>query len=478
MTKDKDFKDLVHARAAETGEKYTAARERLLEEGAEDAPPVRIFGLENRYSVSADVAGHGRLSAAEVARYLFRRSASWGGRSNVYLANGARLYVPQEGVIEYATPECSSAREALCHVRAGESLLVELARLAEGRLAEEGAKAVVEVAVDRSAAGGGHESYAAPRSFPTERLHQMLVPFLVTRQVFSGSGGIVDTSDGPRFAISPRAYQLSTTSDGSTSQVVDADASPHADTRRFRRIHVAVGDVNRSDAATLLKTAMTRLVLRLMEEVVPGALGYLPLVSPRKALHDIALDPTCGATIDLSVGPRLTALDVQDLILRDVRRHLAETSATNEERRTVDQWQSLIDGLRSDPASLSYSLEWVGRLRHLQGVGDNLADAVELDRGLDRIGPDDAAFLAHRLCSEEEVDLAGRSAPPRTRAFTRARFIEACVNSRRDYTVDWSHLKLNDQANGTFIMGDPFRMDDARLEKFLAHVAAGPAKES
>src|SRR3954465_14360009 len=53
----------------------------------------RIFGLENEYGVTCTLRGQRRLSPDEVARYLFRRVVSWGRSSNVFLANGARLYL-------------------------------------------------------------------------------------------------------------------------------------------------------------------------------------------------------------------------------------------------------------------------------------------------------------------------------------------------------------------------------------------------
>src|SRR6195952_3205552 len=68
----------------------------------------RIFGLENEYGVTCTLRGQRRLSPDEVARYLFRRVVSWGRSSNVFLENGARLYLDVGSHPEYATPECDS----------------------------------------------------------------------------------------------------------------------------------------------------------------------------------------------------------------------------------------------------------------------------------------------------------------------------------------------------------------------------------
>ena len=47
--------------------------------------------------------------------------------------------------------------------------------------------------------------------------------------------------------------------------------------------------------------------------------------------------------------------------------------------------------------------------------------------------------------------------PQTTRARLRGEFIRAAQERRRDFTVDWVHLKLNDQAQRTVLCKDPFR---------------------
>ena len=84
----------------------------------------RIFGLENEYGVTCTLRGQRRLSPDEVARYLFRRVVSWGRSSNVFLENGARLYLDVGSHPEYATPECDSIHDLVVHDKAGERRLV------------------------------------------------------------------------------------------------------------------------------------------------------------------------------------------------------------------------------------------------------------------------------------------------------------------------------------------------------------------
>ena len=103
----------------------------------------RIFGLENEYGVTCTLRGQRRLSPDEVARYLFRKVVSWGRSSNVFLENGARLYLDVGSHPEYATPECDSIHEVVVHDKAGERILEELLIGAEQRLRDEGIRGTI-----------------------------------------------------------------------------------------------------------------------------------------------------------------------------------------------------------------------------------------------------------------------------------------------------------------------------------------------
>src|SRR4051812_356891 len=96
------------------------------------------MGIETEFGVTCTFHGHRRLSPDEVARYLFRRVVSWGRSSNVFLRNGARLYLDVGSHPEYATAECDSLHQLVTHDRAGERVLEDLLIDAEQRLADEG----------------------------------------------------------------------------------------------------------------------------------------------------------------------------------------------------------------------------------------------------------------------------------------------------------------------------------------------------
>ena len=128
----------------------------------------RIFGLENEYGVTCTLRGQRRLSPDEVARYLFRRVVDWGRSSNVFLVNGARLYLDVGSHPEYATPECDSVHDVVTHEKAGERILEQLTSSAEERLCEEGINGEVFLFKNNTDSAGNsygcHENFLVDRS--------------------------------------------------------------------------------------------------------------------------------------------------------------------------------------------------------------------------------------------------------------------------------------------------------------------------
>ena len=81
-----------------------------------------------------------------------------------------------------------------------------------------------------------------------------------------------------------------------------------------------------------------------------------------------------------------------------------------------------------------------------------------------------AAARARSSGSASDLEIfQAKSVPPQTtRARLRGEFIRRAQERRRDFTVDWVHLKLNDQAQRTVLCKDPFRSVDERVEKLIA----------
>ena len=75
-----------------------------------------------------------------------------------------------------------------------------------------------------------------------------------------------------------------------------------------------------------------------------------------------------------------------------------------------------------------------------------------------------------RMVTDEEITEAVDTPPQSTRARLRGAFIKRAKERKRDYTVDWVHLKLNDQAQRTVLCKDPFKSVDERVEALIAHM--------
>src|SRR5947208_487561 len=214
----------------------------------------RIYGIENEYGVTCTFRGQRRLSPDEVARYLFRRVVSWGRSSNVFLRNGARLYLDVGSHPEYATPECDSVLDLVTHDKAGERILEGLLVDAERRLREEGIRGVIFLFKNNTDSAGNsygcHENYLTSRRDDLVRYADVLIPFFVSRQIYAGAGKVLQTARGAMYCISQRAEHIWEGVSSATTRsrpIINTRDEPHADAERFRRLHAIVRDSNMTE---------------------------------------------------------------------------------------------------------------------------------------------------------------------------------------------------------------------------------------
>ena len=445
----------------------------------------RIFGLENEYGVTCTLRGQRRLSPDEVARYLFRRVVSWGRSSNVFLENGARLYLDVGSHPEYATPECDSVEEAVAHDKAGERILEGLVRGAEERLAEEGIRGEIFVFKNNTDSAGNsygcHENYLVSRHKDFHRTVDILIPFLVTRQIFLGAGKLTQTPRGTAFSIAQRADHIWEGVSSATTRsrpIINTRDEPHADAERYRRLHVIAGDSNMSEYATFVKVGTMVALLQMIERDV--VFRDLSLENPIRAIREISHDVTCTRKIKLANGRELSALDIQWEYLDRAMRFSRSPGFPPEVQRAVDRWEHLLTGLEKDPMTLNREVDWVMKHQILERYagtrGLAMSDPrmsmmdlsyhdVDRNRGLYYLL--EQRGLADRVITDERVAEAVVRPPQTTRARLRGAFIKAAKARKRDFTVDWVHLKLNDQAQRTVMCKDPFKAHDERVEKLI-----------
>ena len=273
----------------------------------------RIFGIENEYGVTFTLRGQRRLSPDEVARYLFRRVVSWGRSSNVFLENGARLYLDVGSHPEYATPECDKISDVVVHDKAGEWILAQLVTGAQARLREEGIRGEVYLFKNNTDSVGNsygcHENYLTERNDEFNRYTEVLIPFLVSRQIYAGAGKVLQTARGAVFCLSQRAEHIWEGVSSATTRsrpIINTRDEPHADAERFRRLHVIVGDSNMSEYATFLKVGTTSILLAMLEDS-STVLRDLTLENPIRAIREISHDITCQRRVRLANGREMRA---------------------------------------------------------------------------------------------------------------------------------------------------------------------------
>jgi proteasome accessory factor A len=447
----------------------------------------RIIGLETEYGMSFTHGGQRRLSPDEIARHLFRHVISWGRTSNVFLENGARLYLDVGSHPEYATPECDTPLDAVIHEKAGDRIVHELAQRTSDALADEGVEGTVRVFRNNTdSAGnsyGSHENYLVERRGDFQRLAEVLIPFLVTRQVFAGAGKVLRTARGATFVLSQRAEHTWEGLSSATTRsrpIINTRDEPHADAEHYRRLHVIVGDSNMSEYTTWLRLATCDLVVRLLEE--GSSAPSIALDNPTRAIREVSHDLGGRAVVRLTSGREMTALEVQEAYLEAVERFIASRHPDDDAaKHTIAEWRFVLEVLADDPMRLSRQLDWVAKLgmieayqvRHGLQIGD--ARVELLDLAYHDIDP--SSGLHHllvrqgrmqRLAEDDDVTRAMTEPPATTRAALRGRFITAAKARGKDFTVDWVHLKLNDQAQRTVTCKDPLSAHDERVDRLIA----------
>nr|WP_269203940.1 Pup--protein ligase [Motilibacter peucedani] len=447
-----------------------------------------MFGIENEYGVTCTFRGQRRLSPDEVARYLFRRVVSWGRSSNVFLANGARLYLDVGSHPEYATPECDSVRDLVVHDKAGERILEGLLIDAERRLREEGIAGDVYLFKNNTDSAGNsygcHENYLVGRHGEFSRLADVLIPFLVTRQIVCGAGKVLQTPRGAVYCVSQRAEHIWEGVSSATTRsrpIINTRDEPHADAERYRRLHVIVGDANMSESTTLLKVGSADLVLRMVEAGV--VMRDLTLENPIRAIREISHDITGRRKVRLANGREASALEIQEEYFTRARDFVARREISDPTvARVLDLWERTLTAVSSGDLDLvGREIDWVIKYKLLE----RYRAKHDLALGSARVAHLDLAYhdirrgrgLYYLLESQGVVDrevedlevFEAKSVPPQTtRARLRGEFIKRAQEKRRDFTVDWVHLKLNDQAQRTVLCKDPFRAVDERVDKLIA----------
>jgi Pup amidohydrolase len=409
---------------------------------------------------------------------------------NTVLTNGARYYVDHAHP-EVSTPECRTALEAVLFDRAGEEIVRRSMRIANEGLPPESEIILYKNNSDgKGNSYGCHENYLVSRETPFAQIAQQITTHFVSRQIFCGAGkvGVEHRGASTKGSTSPW-FQLSQRADFFEEEIglettlkrplVNTRDEPHCDPLKYRRLHVIAGDANMSEVATFLKVGTTAIVLAMIED--DEFPKHLLIKDPVNAVRQISHDHTLQAAVAMSDGRRLTAIQIQFELYE-----AAVVYAAHYGLDAIDQsvgedvllrWKNVLLGLHSDPLSVANVVDWVAKLRIVNGYVarhglqhiDAKLKAIDLqyhDMRTDKC-------LALRagldvLCASSDV-LRSMSEPPvSTRAFFRGTVLQRWP--QQVIAANWDSIVFDIDNEGLkrVPMPEPLRGNKALVGELLA----------
>ncbi|MFN2475304.1 MAG: proteasome accessory factor PafA2 family protein [Chthoniobacterales bacterium] len=464
----------------------------------------RIVGIETEYGclVSAeDGAVGGATWPARAKNFLFRKAKAGAidlhyrdyeepPGNGGFLLNGGRVYLDM-GHIEYASPECLSLRDAVAYDLAGDELL----QSALDGLGVTDRVSFIKNNIDHhtGATFGCHENYLMRREAQfTPPVLGTLLAFLATRQIFTGAGRVGQSNAlGFDFEVAqtdaPVDFQLSQRADHIVNDIyqwvqfnraiINARDEPLADYRKYRRLHLLIGDSNMSPFATALKIGTTACVLSLLENGgLPSGLSLLDAV---QSTRDVSRDQTHTWLVLLENGKTIGSLDVQWLFLEAARKNLG--GRDEETDWLLESWRFTLEALGGKRETLIGGVDWITKRWLLEtfmsaesvGWDDPWLQSLDLEyhnidpaRGL-FFGVEGAKRIGEWNNSVRQPD-AMRTPPANTRAAGRARAVDRLRNGRHQYVINWDSIAT--ESRDFIIMGDPFDTYETEVDDFLARV--------
>lgn len=404
------------------------------------------------------------------------------GLANVILTNGARYYVDHAHP-EYSTPECTNPRDLVVHDKAGERVLERsMARATQAMPLGQRVLIYKNNTDNKGVSYGTHENYLVDRAVPFPRLVRDIMPFFVTRQIFTGAGLLGGQVKGPvPFQLSQRAdfFEVEVGLETTLKRpIVNTRDEPHADPERYRRLHVIIGDANMSEVATYLKTGVTAIVLMMIEdEAVSEAFA---LENPVQALRAISHDITLRETVPLKDGRSVRAVDVEWGYHEMARKYLTHHEAPAWTADIMMRWEETLAALERDPMSLDRQLDWVAKYRVLDSYrekhgldwGDPKLQLLDLqyhdvrqDKGIAYVLMRQGRL--ERLVSDEEVERAIDTPPADTRAYFRGRCLAQFPTQVSAASWDSIIFDVGDDSLQRVPMHEPLRGTEAMVKGLL-----------
>jgi proteasome accessory factor PafA2 len=403
---------------------------------------------------------------------------------NKTLVNGARYYVDHAHP-EYSCPEVTNARDLVIHEKAGERIL-EVSRREANRVLPPGTQMLIyKNNSDRKGNSyGSHENYLMDRRTSFKQIVEHLMPFFVTRQVYSGAGKV-----GSENRSQPCAYQLSQRADFFETEValdtmvkrpiINTRDEPHADREKYRRLHVIVGDANMSEVAIYLRNGVTALVLAMIED---GAVDRdLSLRDPVRSIKEVSHDPSCRRDIELMSGRRMNPVQLQGEYLEMAQRYVQHHSVEPGVRDVLARWERVLELLARDPMELARELDWVAKKALIEnfvgrkGLDWDAPQVQLLDLQYHDLRPDKGLYYllerqgkVERIVSDEEIARAVHHPPEDTRAYFRG----GCLRrfGAEVFGVNWDSISfgIGDEPIKRVLMVEPLKGSKHHVDELFA----------
>src|SRR5205823_4053162 len=407
---------------------------------------------------------------------------------NAVLTNGARYYVDHAHP-EYSSPECADARDCVRFDKAGERILARSMEAA-ARALPDGQQIVIykNNSDGKGNSYGCHENYLMDRSVPFGRIVQHVMPHFISRQVYTGAGKVGTEASSTGGLEVP--YQLTQRADFFEEEVglettlkrpiVNTRDEPHADAQKYRRLHVIVGDANLSEVATFVKVGATAIVLAMIEDDFFVDLDFT-LAAPVQAMRRVSYDLELSRSLELADGRHMTALDIQweyfELARKYAENRGLECVGDAVGADVLQRWESLLTGLEDDPMTLADQLDWVAKLRVLDGYrsrhdlswSDPKLAAMDLQ--YHDVRPERSLFAKvgmQRVVDEASVQEAITEPPSTTRAYFRGKCLQRWASSI--VAANWDSLvfDLGSDPLRRVPMMEPLRGTAALVDRLLA----------
>lgn len=376
---------------------------------------------------------------------------------NAVLTNGARYYVDHAHP-ELSTPECRDALSVVLYDRAAELILIDSMVAAADALPGGQEIVIYKDNSDRKGnAYGCHENYLLDRNLPFGQIINAATTHFVSRQVYTGSGKV--GSELPGVTRSDVPYQLTQRAEHFEEEVglettlkrpiVNTRDEPHADSQKYRRLHVIVGDANMSQVSTLMKVGTSSIVFAMLED---GAYEHRMLLeTPVESMHAVSHDLSLAEPLPLADGRSATAIEIQWDLLAQAQawadRFGLEAVGEDCGKLVLERWEQTLHALETDYEQLAGSVDWVAKKRLIEGFMDRHDCDWEdprlraLDLQYHDLRPEKS--LAARAGLERVVDdsdavVATTEPPSDTRAYFRGR----CLQKFADHIVaaNWDSI--------------------------------------